>query len=204
MRQFRFCALGPLSLNLSTRFYPREHLVPITSLPSFSSVRSFTQSWTKFSSSSLNTCSNRSRLAVARPPDSLLSKFTSSSLSSSSPSRASSSVAASRASSSPRAGCVPFFSLSAARRSFWFAGFSTPQAGQKKSRAMGVAFLTVVFTMPSLCVYFGCTPALLNWWMQTYRLIEYPPQADPRIIPAILGDREPPARSEDSERNTNR
>ncbi|KFH03939.1 putative transmembrane protein [Toxoplasma gondii VAND] len=196
MRQFSFCALRPLSLNLSSWFSPRQQRVPITSLPSFSFVRSFTQSSTKkFSASSLNAGSHRSRLSVARPPNSLLSNSTASSPSSASPSRAS---------SSPRERSVPFFSLSAARRSFWFAGFSTPQAGQKKSRAIGVAFLTVVFTMPSLCVYFGCTPALLNWWMQTYRLIEYPPQADPRIIPAILGDREPPARSEDSERNTNR
>ncbi|PFH36201.1 hypothetical protein BESB_043930 [Besnoitia besnoiti] len=98
----------------------------------------------------------------------------------------------------------PFFRLSAPRRSFWFSGFSTPQAQQRKARAIGVAFASTVFVMPTLCVYFGSTPSLLNWWMTTYRLVEYPPQADRRIIPAILNGREPPAKSEDSDLNTNR
>ncbi|PHJ15629.1 transmembrane protein [Cystoisospora suis] len=132
--------------------------------------------------------------------------FSSSSSSLPSPSVSSSPIVSTPSSSSSSFSGVhtPYPYLSPPRYSFFFSGYSTPQSPQKKARGISITFVAVVFLMPTICVYFGSSPSLLNWWMRSYRLVEYFPQADPRIIPAIFHGKTPPAKSEDSDIHTNR
>jgi len=86
----------------------------------------------------------------------------------------------------------------------WDSGFNNPGSRRIKARRYGIAFVSVMFCLPSVMVYFGATPSLLSWWLRQVEPIVYAPQADASIIRDIYHGRQAKADSMDNEPNTNR
>mmetsp|Transcript_43747 Transcript_43747/g.127320 ORF Transcript_43747/g.127320 Transcript_43747/m.127320 type:complete len:102 (-) Transcript_43747:68-373(-) len=69
--------------------------------------------------------------------------------------------------------------------------FSKPGPMRTSHKRKGILWVWAVFSCPTFLVLFGNHPDVQEWFIRLYRPMEYPPEADPRIISDILHGRTP-------------
>ncbi|KAF8819235.1 hypothetical protein IE077_004247 [Cardiosporidium cionae] len=87
--------------------------------------------------------------------------------------------------------------------SLWDSGFNQPGRLRRTRQRFSLFYLAFIFSAPTLLMYFGCSPTLLGWWVNNIKPIQYPPQADPRIIRRIYHGKEPPAERKEGDSSIN-
>jgi len=81
---------------------------------------------------------------------------------------------------------------------YWDSAFSRPGLMKVAQKRYFIAYTWILFLAPTAIVLVGSYPRLQIWFADTYRPLEYPPQADPQIISAIYHNRAPRASSVES------
>ena len=81
---------------------------------------------------------------------------------------------------------------------YWDSAFSKPGRMRIAQKRYFVAYTWVLFLTPTVMLLVAGYPRLQMWFADTYRPLEYPPQADPRIISAIYHNKDPRVSSIDS------
>ena len=81
---------------------------------------------------------------------------------------------------------------------YWDSQFNLPGRLRKYHKRYYMTYTWVLFVTPTLMMIAGSYPKLLLWFTETYKPLEYPPQADPRIISAVFHGRQSKQSSEQS------
>lgn len=87
---------------------------------------------------------------------------------------------------------------------FWHNIFSKEGPNGVKSRRYAVMQLSATIMLPAICVFVGCAPVVLELIARRTRLMEHPPEVDPRIIRDIYFGRNPKKLSFESDHTDNK
>lgn len=87
---------------------------------------------------------------------------------------------------------------------FWYKIFNKEGPNMKKDRVFITLHFTATTLLPTICVFVGCTPVVMEFIARRTRLLEHSAEVDQSIISSIYYGRKPKKQSFESDRTDNK